>query len=98
MTCILQVIILVAIYLCRQVATEEGERKAKELGVLFIETSAKSSYNVKQVRFDANSLFLKFSPTHANGFSLLKVHYKFDFLPCFFLFTVLHTTAVNRAP
>lgn len=34
----------------RQVSTEEGERKAKELNVMFIETSAKSSYNVKQVR------------------------------------------------
>ena len=36
----------------RQVSTEEGERKAKELNVMFIETSAKSSYNVKQVMFD----------------------------------------------
>lgn len=34
---------------CRQVTTEEGERKAKELNVMFIETSAKSGYNVKQV-------------------------------------------------
>lgn len=33
----------------RQVTTEEGERKAKELNVMFIETSAKSGYNVKQV-------------------------------------------------
>lgn len=29
---------------------EEGERKAKELNVMFIETSAKAGYNVKQVR------------------------------------------------
>lgn len=28
---------------------EEGEARAKELGVLFIETSAKAGYNVKQV-------------------------------------------------
>lgn len=35
----------------RQVTTEEGERKAKELNVMFIETSAKSGYNVKQVRY-----------------------------------------------
>jgi len=28
---------------------EEGEQRAKELAVMFIETSAKSSYNVKQV-------------------------------------------------
>lgn len=34
----------------RQVSTEEGDRKAKELNVMFIETSAKAGYNVKQVR------------------------------------------------
>lgn len=33
----------------RQVSIEEGERKAKELNVMFIETSAKAGYNVKQV-------------------------------------------------
>ena len=33
----------------RQVSMEEGERKAQELGVMFIETSAKAGYNVKQV-------------------------------------------------
>lgn len=33
----------------RQVTTEDGERKAKELNVMFIETSAKSGYNVKQL-------------------------------------------------
>lgn len=33
----------------RQVATDEGEQKAKELNVMFIETSAKAGYNVKQV-------------------------------------------------
>ena len=33
----------------RQVSTEDGERKAKDLNVLFIETSAKAGYNVKQV-------------------------------------------------
>ena len=33
----------------RQVSTEEGERKARELNVMFIETSAKAGYNVKQV-------------------------------------------------
>ncbi|KAJ3066387.1 Ras- protein Rab6 [Podochytrium sp. JEL0797] len=31
----------------RQVSTEEGEKKAKEMNVLFIETSAKAGYNVK---------------------------------------------------
>uniref|UniRef100_A0A914BZA7 Rab6 n=1 Tax=Acrobeloides nanus TaxID=290746 RepID=A0A914BZA7_9BILA len=33
----------------RQVSTEEGEQKAKELNVMFIETSAKAGYNVKQL-------------------------------------------------
>lgn len=33
----------------RQITTEEGEQRAKEMNVLFIETSAKTGYNVKQV-------------------------------------------------
>jgi Ras-related protein Rab-6A len=33
----------------RQVSTEDGEKKAKELNVMFIETSAKAGYNVKQL-------------------------------------------------
>jgi Ras-related protein Rab-6A len=33
----------------RQVSTEDGEQKAKELNVMFIETSAKAGYNVKQL-------------------------------------------------
>lgn len=33
----------------RQVSTEDGDRKARELNVMFIETSAKAGYNVKQV-------------------------------------------------
>jgi Ras-related protein Rab-6A len=31
----------------RQVSTEEGEKKAKDFDVMFIETSAKAGYNVK---------------------------------------------------
>jgi GTPase SAR1 family protein len=31
----------------RQVTTEDGEAKAKEFNVMFIETSAKAGYNVK---------------------------------------------------
>lgn len=31
----------------RQVSTEDGEAKAKELGCIFMETSAKTGYNVK---------------------------------------------------
>ena len=33
----------------RQVTMEEGEKKAQELNVMFIEASAKAGYNVKQV-------------------------------------------------
>ncbi|TWW74895.1 ras-related protein Rab-6A isoform X2 [Takifugu rubripes] len=33
----------------RQITTEEGEQRAKEMSVLFIETSAKAGYNVKQL-------------------------------------------------
>ena len=33
----------------RQVAIDEGEKKARELNVMFIESSAKSGYNVKQL-------------------------------------------------
>ncbi|XP_029463121.1 ras-related protein Rab-41 isoform X3 [Rhinatrema bivittatum] len=33
----------------RQVSIEEGERKARELNVMYIETSAKAGYNVKQL-------------------------------------------------
>ncbi|XP_078738863.1 ras-related protein Rab-6A-like [Lampetra fluviatilis] len=34
---------------CRQIPFEEGEQKAKDLNVMFIETSAKTGYNVKQM-------------------------------------------------
>ena len=37
------------LFICRQVSNEEGEKRANELNVMFIETSAKSGYNVKQV-------------------------------------------------
>ncbi|XP_077572562.1 RAB6B, member RAS oncogene family a isoform X1 [Stigmatopora nigra] len=33
----------------RQIGTEEGEQQAKELGVMFTETSAKTGHNVKQL-------------------------------------------------
>lgn len=42
----------------RQVSTEEGERKAKELNVMFIETSAKAGYNVKQVSYRHFTVYL----------------------------------------
>ncbi|RXN04624.1 solute carrier organic anion transporter family member 2A1-like protein [Labeo rohita] len=34
----------------RQITIEEGEQRAKELSVMFIETSAKTGYNVKQLK------------------------------------------------
>jgi Ras-related protein Rab-6A len=34
----------------RQVSIEEGDGKAREFGVMFIETSAKAGFNIK-VRF-----------------------------------------------
>ena len=42
----------------RQVSMEEGERKAQELNVMFIETSAKAGYNVKQVSKTTYSLII----------------------------------------
>ncbi|CAF4065723.1 unnamed protein product, partial [Rotaria magnacalcarata] len=33
----------------RQVSTADGEQKAKDFNVMFIETSAKAGYNVKQL-------------------------------------------------
>lgn len=35
----------------RQVSVEVAEKKARELNVMYIETSAKAGYNVKQVGF-----------------------------------------------
>lgn len=43
-------IVVVVLQDKRQVSMEEGERKAQELNVMFIETSAKAGYNVKQVK------------------------------------------------
>ncbi|KAG2463608.1 STA10 protein, partial [Polypterus senegalus] len=40
----------------RQISTEEGEQKAKELSVMFIETSAKTGYNVKQCRMEVKDV------------------------------------------
>lgn len=48
----------------RQVSTEEGERKAKELNVMFIETSAKAGYNVKQVNNHHFGITLTYSTCH----------------------------------
>ncbi|KAF5397823.1 Ras small monomeric GTPase Rab6 [Paragonimus heterotremus] len=47
----------------RKVTTEEGERLAKDLSVMFIETSAKAGYNVKSLfRRIATELLNKENP------------------------------------
>eukprot|EP00755_Sulcionema_specki_P004087 Sspe_Gene.29198::Locus_13726_Transcript_1_1_Confidence_1.000_Length_843::g.29198::m.29198/K07893/RAB6A; Ras-related protein Rab-6A len=52
----------------REVSIEEGEAKAKELGVMFIETSAKTGYNVKVLfRKVANSLPAAPAPVAPRG-------------------------------
>ncbi|KAI9184494.1 GTPase Ryh1 [Blastocladiella emersonii ATCC 22665] len=57
----------------RQVTTEEGERKAQELGVMFIETSAKAGYNVKPL-FRKIAQALPGMDTHQeNGTQLIDV-------------------------
>lgn len=45
----------------RQVSIEEGDTRAKELGILFIETSAKAGFNIKVNRARY------FSPRHAGA-------------------------------
>lgn len=46
----------------RQVSTDEGERFAKENGLIFMETSAKTAFNVEEVcssaRLRSNFTFL----------------------------------------
>lgn len=34
-------------FFCRQVSIEEGDAKAREFSVMFIETSAKAGFNIK---------------------------------------------------
>lgn len=48
-------------YKRRQVTTEEGEELAKENNVIFIETSAKTSYNVEDVIIMTVLLWLSWS-------------------------------------
>lgn len=49
-------------FISRQITIEEGEQRAKELSVMFIETSAKTGYNVKQVRTQLASSGLEALP------------------------------------
>jgi len=62
----------------RQVTTEEGEQKAKELNVMFIETSAKAGHNVKQLfrRVAAALPGMESTPKPAGEDSLVEVPIK----------------------
>ena len=40
----------------RQVSVEEGEAKARELNVMFIETSAKAGFNIKVNQYENVSI------------------------------------------
>ncbi|CDQ58808.1 unnamed protein product [Oncorhynchus mykiss] len=69
----------------RQVAIEEGERKAKELNVMFIETSAKAGYNVKQLCGHSTEQRLQEEEQEETRHvhpSLHDVHSLFRFLVC----------------
>ena len=61
----------------RQVAIDKGERKARELNVMFIESSAKSGYNIKQLfRQVAAALPGMESPEQKNDKVLIEVKLK----------------------
>lgn len=51
----------------RQIMIEEGEQRAKELSVMFIETSAKTGYNVKQVSFTSPLCSVRGKSGHRHG-------------------------------
>uniref|UniRef100_A0A3B4XHR5 RAB6B, member RAS oncogene family b n=1 Tax=Seriola lalandi dorsalis TaxID=1841481 RepID=A0A3B4XHR5_SERLL len=57
----------------RQITIEEGEQRAKELNVMFIETSAKTGCNVKQVTPTVSPYFTAFWPSAAVRFSDISV-------------------------
>ena len=40
-------LVLKVFHACRQVSIEEGDAKAREFSVMFIETSAKAGFNIK---------------------------------------------------
>lgn len=55
------------LFSCRQIMIEEGEQRAKELNVMFIETSAKTGCNVKQVIPAVSPQFRAFSGVTSLG-------------------------------
>jgi hypothetical protein len=61
------------------VTTEEGDQKAKELNVMFIETSAKAGHNVKQVNFSfkaSKRLFIKIFSSFSSYLEELLQHFQ----------------------
>ena len=58
----------------RQVSMEDGVKKAKELNVMFIETSAKAGYNVKQLfRRIVQSLLIADNPPDQSPGDIIEV-------------------------
>ncbi len=57
---------------------EEGEQRAKELNVMFIETSAKTGCNVKQVIPAVSPYFAAFWPSAALSLSAIPVSLRAD--------------------
>lgn len=45
----------------RQVTVDEGEKKARDYNIMFIETSAKAGYNVRSYNLSETSWALRFT-------------------------------------
>jgi predicted GTPase len=86
----------------RQVTTEEGEQKAKELNVMFIETSAKAGHNVKQLfrRVAAALPGMENTPKpNEECKNILKIEFCFVFLKTSFFvsFSVVEVTLPRQS-
>ena len=64
----------------RQVSTEEGERFAKENGLIFMETSAKTAFNVEEVRDLTIELF--FNTNFRHSYKLLNLYMRILIKEC----------------
>lgn len=51
---------------CRQVSIEEGDAKAREFSVMFIETSAKAGFNIKVYLWESSIAELSSVPNMAS--------------------------------
>jgi hypothetical protein len=73
----------------RQVSIEEGEAKARELNVMYIETSAKAGFNIKVTWFP---FFPSFHVSSVNSLipaRVKRVIQDYDIKLCFYLFGAL---------